>query len=696
MTIEYTLVQSLQLLLQECLELLIEAQKNKLLKVSLDSLKKQIQLILNKLQQLNIESPIIRLSSRFLEVDDENVCRQIQILQLTKNMEDCKFKSETIRPNDLFATPNRKIGLIQDIMTGLFDLKNMNTTPVVVEEKIKEEEEEKESPEPKEEEDPTPFIRDTTEGTTLDFYECFIRDILRNVNSYILYGKDRVGIYVIVFDKSQHMSVLKINTQLVRSAKSIPFPKDAVLTEEGLIYTSDKERKDGLEFTDARPFNIRQFMISRHLRPAFYAYIYERLKTEPRIAHIHLVLDFGDTPPMSLYQGVLTVEKRWSNRQGEADTALLRWCFLLNKEYTCVLIAKDKDIYLIGMLQHHHCTRDIYTNIYSVVDKKPLHCNLTVCREVFTLMPGFFEALFVIVALSNTDFFLREFIFKWIGTAAIQTACLRHIVVEQNNIWESAASFTKLIRAIENEYQRRRDEGLSKSTRPCLTNPDQLQLNWAYAQLMNFLYYWATLDRTRPPTSPLLQQGTRDALVAWKDYYLCGLPGQMVHPTLLMSPYVKIVKEPKEKKTPKANVVNPLKIPTMSIINPSQKKRKEPTTFKIQPPSPSPRPFTPPHSPPPSSPLMLNFSVNPTETSFLLCDDAIDITVDVENMTDISSSSNSSSIQLKVEEMPPLEFDPLDGWKKKKKMKGMTSLSSSSFIPSLFHPSGSKKNNSPT
>ena len=164
---------------------------------------------------------------------------------------------------NLYQLPGQKIALVQDIMTGMFDLYAV-PNPETLQRECKEL---NHSQYDESNEAPSTSRPSLSVGHPEQFYNCLIRNLIQNYKQQQAYGPN-VDLYVIVFDKASFMSLMKkaAQTQRTQSTESELYDHDSRWTDAGLVYTTLQERNQGRVVTTPRPFDIRTFIKSRFLR----------------------------------------------------------------------------------------------------------------------------------------------------------------------------------------------------------------------------------------------------------------------------------------------------------------------------------------------------------------------------------------------------------------------------------------------
>ena len=458
----------------------------------------------------DIETQVVVLKTR-----EEAKIRQLDLEQ--------KVVTELNRPinqcNIIHMSEDNNAGLItQDIMTAMFDLHDNVTSEYNEFNKIV--------------------------GTPIEFYNHLVRVILRNCNKFRhpKTGKTMIQIYAITFDKADNMSILKQSTQLKRVLDMELYDENSILTEEGLLpqgtavagtavagtvvpcnpATTDTVVPFNSNNPVAQKIDIRKFMCTRKLRKQLYNIFFNRFKTEESVQHIQIILDFESKGPYYLYEKEVLQRPDRCNRLGEGDLAVFMWAYLY-RDYNPIIMGKDKDLYLIALLNAHRYPNTLHTGIYNVTLKIAQHLNVKVLYEQMRLRPGLMESIMIIVMFHDTDFFQRRWIFESANDNAIEETIIQQICFNGLNIFnvEGAGTavpcnpasinnvnnndqggskglcpslwhpkdFMKLLHAIEKEH-----ESKSRNCKKCKLNPNMKQLNWAWMQLMNHFYYWVTLD----------------------------------------------------------------------------------------------------------------------------------------------------------------------------------------------------------
>ena len=521
-------------------------------------------------------SPILTRGSEVLLVPTREirmVCRNAQYYLLTKDPRLATLPHQEwvakVALHHIILTSMDRLAWVEDIMTAMYELFDVSQTHLSAA-------------------DPTKVLKSV--GKPGEFYECFITRLANIIHGSAF--QDKIDTVVVVFDKSTSVSKLKQRTQKDRVDGKVDgflYPSEAVLTSDGLLFPSSyvdpyppvvgfanppippncvvqiqsihppvasmPDTLPLLEFEfpgdptleeevarihnrpvatpplGARPFCIRRFMLSRALRVQLYRCFLQLCKIETRLSHIRLILDFEDDErspelvqvPYEIYKGVCTPKPAWSNQLGEADLRIFHWKSLLSSTHEVILSTKDQDIYVLAWLDAHRHNNDVYTNIYSPTYRTGLHCNAKMMGSLWASMPGFAEALFLILAIQGTDFSQKNWLFQSSNTDALDTAILQHVAIERRDVWANVGAFQALLNRIENEH--------NPETRSCnraKINSNSMEVTWVLMMLLNFLYYWTTLDRHRLPDSMVLLPHTKQHLVEWRKHFMCGLEGSKV------------------------------------------------------------------------------------------------------------------------------------------------------------------------
>ena len=549
-------------------------------------------------------SPILTVPSQVLIVPTrrlKRICRDAIYYKLTQNVDACsRLESpewvKKVELHHIVMVPTDRLAMIEDIMTAMYDLFSRKLEPAA---------------------DPLLDLYDSapsrpppprSTATALEFYNCFVDRLLNIVHGPSF--ADLMDAFVIVFDKSG-VTKLKEHTQNERSSGAYAYPVESILDPTtGKLYDPHGPPRPTPTATDPDPlssvpsvFAIRRFMLTRSLRIQLYRFFFERLKQDKRVAHLWLVVDFEDPQreekemvrvPYVLHAGVCTPHPEWSNPYGEADLAIFHWKAIVRSPawtqmiggngvppfpppspYETIMATKDQDIYVLCWLDAHRHQGDVYTNIYNPTRKAALHCNMKMAWAMFSSMPGFAEALFVLLALTGTDFTYKWWIFGSSNEEALEMAVMQYVGIDRHDIWsfEHPHRFSSFLEYLANEHR----SGRHPSAKAPILNTNPQEQNWILAQWLHFLCYWTTLEWTGVtgvtgvtsspqsllPLSKLFQESTLQTIRTWRPYFLCGLEGSGVKgpPDFFMR---KPMKKVKAKATP-APIKGGIRKPTLPI-----------------------------------------------------------------------------------------------------------------------------------
>lgn len=400
--------------------------------------------------------------------------------------------------NFIHVTEEKPILICQDIMTAMFDLYDHDSNGI--------------------RQRPNAEGKFDIVGTPLGFCNHLINVIKRNCFKFRnpKTGQTLVNTYVITYDKADYMSVLKEMTQLKRSQNQTLYDENSIITENGIIEPSKKGSVNELTSPDGEKIEIRQFMRTRKLRIQLYKLFFEKIKQVDGFDTTEIILDFESSGPYYLFCNEVVQRPERINRLGEGDLAVFIWA-IFYRDYHPIIMGKDKDLYLIALLNAHRFPNTLHTSIYNSSLKLAPHFDAKALCQALTLRPGLMEAIMIIVMFNTTDFFQRRWVFEQANNAIIEEIVLKKICFDKLHIFEKPEHFLKLIHAIDVEHDPKK-----RSCKRCKVNPNKKQLNWAWFQMMNHLYYWTTLDDHFIINQPHLLEKTKQDLKNWEPYFECG------------------------------------------------------------------------------------------------------------------------------------------------------------------------------
>lgn len=382
------------------------------------------------------------------------------------------------------------------------------------------------------------------EGYTADeLYESLVGHIISLTQDVRFCGK--VGTYVMQFDKSAYVNPMKMLTQAdrIRKQKEEPYDNRMILSSNGLVSKDQlANRPDEEEEHTAELIQMGRLMGNRDLRVQLYRFFLSKLKTDKRIHPIQLILDFEEkTGPTILYKGVCAEKPELIHYQGEADLGVVQWLGRFTKQgRPCMIVGTDKDLYFTVLLNIHRFNQRIYINIRNPVRQDYQFCDMNMLSQWIYVRTGFMEAFLFMIMFQGTDFFFKNWVFGSSNEEAMEAALMKDFATYTNEVspgqslpanvplahclrtgqnpLRSPVHFQRILTKIETEH----DPGKYRCKRAQLVT-DKEQINWAYTQIMNHWYYWASLDGVRPIDSHLIRPDTKDILSQWAPHFKCGM-----------------------------------------------------------------------------------------------------------------------------------------------------------------------------
>jgi hypothetical protein len=198
----------------------------------------------------------------------------------------------------------------------------------------------------------------------------------------------------------------------------------------------------------------------------------------------------------------------------EADPFVIYLGIQFSIGYHQLLFGIDRDLYIISLFNNHRIQeyRRFVTCIHT--ENRYHFCNMELVRDITSKHKGYIEAFFLIVTFLSTDFFDHTELLGYVSKEAIKTTVWKMIALQKLDFLSSYDRFKKLIEIIYKEANK------IKSCKS-IPNPNIIRRSWF--EILDALYYWATMNNNYKADHPGLLDSSKQILENWKPYFLSSI-----------------------------------------------------------------------------------------------------------------------------------------------------------------------------